>query len=129
MVVFMTGIMDIPETYYEAAKIDGAGAFQSFLRITLPLSTPIIFFYVTMALITCWGQFDMAVTLANNSGARGTAGPQNSLLFPAYLIYRTAFNSMDFGYSAAMGWLLTVFILLLALINNRISKRWVNYDK
>jgi multiple sugar transport system permease protein len=130
MVVFLTGLMDIPETYYQAAKIDGAGAFKRFFHITIPLTTPIIFFYLSMALITCWGQFDMAVTLASYSGGQaGGAGPQNSLLFPASVIYRTAFASMDFGYSASMGWLLTVFILALAFANSKLSKRWVFYDK
>ena len=128
MVVFLTGLLDIPGTYYEAARIDGASAWQSFLHITLPLSTPITFFYLSMALITCWGQFDMAVTLATYSGVAGT-GPSNSLLYPAYLIYSNSFKTMNFGYSAAMGWTMTVFILALAFVNNKLSKRWVCYDR
>lgn len=129
MVVFLTGLLDIPETYYEAAKIDGSSMFHSFFKITLPLSTPIIFFYLSMGLITCWGQFDMAVILASSSGVIGT-GPDNSLLLPSYLIYRKAFGgSMEFGSASATGWILTIFILIIALVNNKLSKRWVCYDK
>lgn len=129
MVIFLTGLLDIPETYYEAARMDGSGPLHSFIHITLPLSTPILFLYLSMALITCWGQFDMAVTLASSSGVIGT-GPQNSLLLPSYLMYNKAFGgSMEFGLSTATGWLLTLFILVLAFINNTLSKRWVCYDK
>jgi multiple sugar transport system permease protein len=124
MVVFLTGLLDIPDTYYEAAKIEGASPLTSLLHITIPLSSPIIFFYLTMALITCWGQFDIAVMLAGT-----TTGPENSLLYPAYLIYRTSFNSMDFGVAAAMGWTLAVFIVVLVFINSRLSKLWVTYDR
>ena len=128
MVVFMTGLLDIPDTYYEAAKLDGATGLQQLIHITLPLSTPIIFFYLSMALITCWGQFDIATTMAMYSGTIGT-GSSNSLLMPAYLIYNYSFNSMNFGYSAAMGWGLTLFIIVLSIINNRVQRWWVCYDK
>lgn len=125
MIVFLTNLLDIPETYYEAATIDGASVWTQFIRITIPLSSPIIFFYLTMALITCWGQFDIALMLADYAGP----GPSNSLLFPTYLMYRTAFNSMDFGVAAAMGWMLALFIFVIAFINNRLSKYWVTYDR
>ena len=71
----------------------------------------------------------MAVILASSSGVIGT-GPDNSLLLPSYLIYRKAFGgSMEFGPASATGWILTIFILIIALVNNKLSKRWVCYDK
>jgi ABC-type sugar transport system permease subunit len=73
-----------------------------------------------MALLTCWGQFDLAKVLD---------GPRNSLLFPSILIYGTSFNSMDFGRAAAMGWELAIFIFVIAFINNRLSKLWLSYDR
>jgi ABC-type sugar transport system permease subunit len=125
MIVFLTGILDIPDTYYEAASLDGASVWKQFTRITIPLSSPIIYFYLTMALITCWGQFDLTVILGGGTGT----GPQNSLLLPSYLIYQTSFRSMDFGRAAAMGWELAVFIFAISFINNRLSKLWVTYDR
>jgi multiple sugar transport system permease protein len=124
MLVFLTGLLDIPNTYYEAATLDGAGSWRQFFYITIPLSTPIIFFYLSMALLTCWGQFDLARVLGG-----GSSGPRNSLLFPSLLIYGTSFNSMDFGRAAAMGWELAIFIFVISFINNRLSKLWLSYDR
>jgi multiple sugar transport system permease protein len=123
MLIFLTGLLDIPNTYYEAATLDGAGSWRQFFYITIPLSTPIIFFYLSMALLTCWGQFDLARVLG------GGGGPRNSLLFPSILIYGTSFNSMDFGRAAAMGWELAIFIFVISFINNRLSKLWLSYDR
>lgn len=132
MVVFLTKLMDIPETYYEAARIDGADFFTCFRHITLPLSTPIIFLYLSMALITCWGQFDIPQTLASSGGgmtAAGYMGPGNALLLPTYSIYTSAFQDMNFGFAAVKGWVLIVIITVLTLINNGLSKLWVHYDE
>ena len=133
MVVFMTKLLDIPETYYEAARIDGADFFTSFCHITVPLSTPVIFLYLSMALITCWGQFDIAQTLATTSAggnaATGYMGPNNALLLPTYSVYSSAFGDMNFGYAAAKGWILILIIVVLTVVNNGLSKLWVHYDE
>jgi multiple sugar transport system permease protein len=122
MIIFLTGLLDIPDTYYEAATIDGASVGRQFFYITVPLSTPVIFFYLSMALLTCWGQFDLAKVL-------GGPGPRNSLLFPSLLIYSTSFDSMEFGRASAMGWELAIFIFIISFINNRLSKLWLSYDR
>lgn len=133
MVVFLTKLMDIPETYYEAARIDGADFFTSFRHITLPLSTPVIFLYLSMALITCWGQFDisqtLATTAAGGSAATGYMGPGNAFLLPTYSVYSSAFGDMNFGYAAAKGWVLILIIVVLTIANNSLSKLWVHYDE
>jgi ABC-type sugar transport system permease subunit len=131
MIVFLTGILDIPDTYYEAATLDGASAWKKFIHITLPLSSPVIFFYLTMALITCWGQFDLVMTLGSTGDRNASVGtgPGNSFLLPSYLMYQTSFRSMEFGRAAAMGWALAIFIFAISFINNRLSKLWVTYDR
>lgn len=133
MVVFLTKLMDIPETYYEAARMDGADFFTCFRHITLPLSTPVIYLYLSMALITCWGQFDTAQMLANvaagGAAATGYMGPSNAFLLPTYSVYSSAFTDMNFGYAAAKGWVLILIIVVLSTANNRLAKFWVHYDE
>ncbi len=130
MIIFLTRLMDISESYYEAAKIDGADFFQSFRHITLPLSTPVIYLYLSMAMITCWAQFETPVALAGTiaGGTTSYVGPSNCLLLPSYVIYRAAFSSMDFGYSSAIGWVMMVLIMVIYFIVEKTSKSWVNYD-
>lgn len=129
MVIFLTRMMEIPETLFEAARIDGADFFDTMFRITLPLSTPTIYLYLSMSLITCWAQFDIAYMLSNVTGTSSTTGgPSNSLLLPTFVIYRNAFGSMNFGFASAMGWILLIVIILIAFINSRLSKYWVSYD-
>lgn len=131
MIIFLTRLMDIPETYYEAAKIDGAGFWGQLRHITLPLSTPVIYLYLSMALITCWQTFDIPTALNGmlvQGGFSSGYGIENCWAFPMGVIYRAAFNQMDFGYAMALGIALLIFILIIGAVNNRLSKKWVNYD-
>ncbi len=129
VIIFLTRMLEIPDELYEAARIDGAGFWTISRRITLPLCKPTIYLYLSTTLITCWAQFDLAYVLSNVTGiSSSAAGPGNSLLLPTFLIYRTAFNSMDFGGASAMGMTLLAFIALVSFINTKLSKYWVSYD-
>jgi multiple sugar transport system permease protein len=106
MLIFLGGLQDIPKEYYEAAKIDGAGPLQSFLRITLPLLRPTSFFVLLVSTVTavCGSQtFDLIYVMT-----RG--GPANSTSLAIFYIYQQAFLFNEYGYAAAMA---SVFVILL----------------
>jgi multiple sugar transport system permease protein len=106
MIIFLAGLQGIPEVYYEAAEIDGAGAWSKLWRVTLPLMSPIIFFNFVIGMINAFQLFVQAYLITNG-------GPQNSTLFLVLYIYRSAFQSQKMGYAATLSWLL--FIILMAL--------------
>ncbi|MBK9121692.1 MAG: sugar ABC transporter permease [Chloroflexi bacterium] len=121
MLIFLAGLRQVPAEYYEAASIDGATAWQKFLRVTLPLITPIIFFNFIMQLISGFRVFTQAFVI--------TAGnPLDSTLFYALYLYRRAFNDFQMGYAAAMAWVLLLLIAFFTFISFRTSRYWVYYE-
>lgn len=121
MLIFLAGLQSIPETIYEAASIDGAGALAKFIFITIPMLSPIIFFNLIMGIIASFQVFDAAYIMTSG-------GPQNATLFYVLYIFRTAFESFRMGYASAMAWVLFVLIMALTVANFRLSGRWVHYE-
>jgi len=122
MIIFLAGLKQIPDIYYEAAEIDGAGRMIRFFKITLPLLTPIILFNLIMQTIGAFQVFTQAFII---SGGRG--GPINSTLFYTLHLYNRAFTFFEMGYAAAMGWVLVLIIGVLTIIIFKSSKMWVSY--
>ncbi|WP_300342650.1 sugar ABC transporter permease [Nesterenkonia sp.] len=123
MVIFLAGLRQIPDMYYEAASIDGAGKIKQFFTITIPLLTPIIFFNLIMQLIGAFQNFTQAFIVSGGSG-----GPADSTLFYTLYLYQQGFGRFDMGYAAAMAWLLVLIIASLTAINFFLAKYWVHYD-
>jgi multiple sugar transport system permease protein len=123
MVIFLAGLRQIPDAYYEASAIDGAGKLRQFFTITLPLLTPIIFFNLVLQLIGAFQSFTQAFVVSG-----GTGGPVDSTLFYTLYLYQTGFANLDMGYASAMAWLLVVIIAALTAVNFLLSKYWVFYD-
>lgn len=109
MIIFLAGLQGIPEIYYEAAEIDGAGRWSKLRYITLPLMSPIIFFNLVIGFIAAFQAFTIAYLATDG-------GPQNSTLFLVLYIYRTAFQSQNMGYAATLSWLLFIILLFLSLL-------------
>jgi multiple sugar transport system permease protein len=134
--VFLAGLQDIPEALYDAAKIDGASAWQRFLKVTLPLLTPVILFNLIMGIIGSFGVFTSAVVAGSASstgvgqGTGGTTsgGPLGSMLMYMMLLYRYAFRYFSMGYASAMAVTMFVVILVLTLILLKTSRSWVYYE-
>jgi multiple sugar transport system permease protein len=122
MVIFLAGLRQIPSMYYEAAAVDGAGAVTRFLRITLPLLTPIIFFNLVLQIINSFQSFTQAFII---SGGRG--GPADSTLFYSLYLYQQGFDNFDMGYASAMAWLLLMIIAGFTAVNFFASRYWVYY--
>jgi multiple sugar transport system permease protein len=126
MLIFLAGLKGIPPILYEAAEIDGAARLQRFLRITLPILSPTIFFNLVMTVIGSFQTFDSAFVI---STARGGAigSPLKSTLFYMMYLYQKAFSDLRMGYASAMAWLLFVVIVAVTYLINRSSQRWVFY--
>lgn len=107
--IFLAGLQGIPEVYYEAAEIDGAGPWVKLWNITLPLMSPIFFFNLVTGIIAAFQTFVSAFLMTNG-------GPQHSTLFFVLYIYRTAFESQKMGYAATLSWLLFLILLVLSFV-------------
>ena len=110
MIIFLAGLQDIPGELYEAARIDGAGAWARFRRITLPLLAPTSFFVLLTSMVAVvTGGLDMIFVLTSG-------GPANSTSLLIFYIYQQAFLFGDLGYAAAVGSVLVAFLLLISAV-------------
>lgn len=121
MVILLAGLKGIPAPLYEAAEMDGAGVFQRFLKVTLPLLTPALFFNLIIAIIGAFQVFTQAYIMTEG-------GPSYSTLFYLLYLYRMAFENFRMGYASAMAWVLFIIVLFFTLIQFRLSDRWVFYE-
>lgn len=109
MVIYLAGLQGIPDVFYEAAEIDGAGAWPKFWNITIPLMGPIILFNLVMGIIGSFQVFTAGFLITDG-------GPQNATLFYVLYMYQTAFERLRMGYAAALAWVLFAIILALTYI-------------
>ena len=123
MLIFLAGLKQIPAEYYEAASIDGAGAWAKFLKITLPLLTPIIFFNLVLQVISGFMVFTQAFIITG-----GTGRPLDTTLFYALYLYIRAFQTFEMGYSSAMAWVLLLIIAFFTALIFKSSSHWVFYE-
>lgn len=121
MVIFLAGLTGIPREYYEAAEIDGAGRIQKFFNITLPLLSPTTFFLVVTSLLSAFQVFDQVAVMTQG-------GPVTATKVINYAIYTEAFVSFRAGYAAAIATVLFIILLILTIIQLRLSRRWVHYQ-
>lgn len=128
--IFLAALRAVPSELYESAMLDGAGPLRRFYKITLPLITPVILFDLIYGTILGIQIFTPAFILTGGTSGGGayTAGPENSLLFYVYYLYKSAFQYSDMGYASAMAWVLFVISIVLALAIMRWSKAWVHYE-
>jgi multiple sugar transport system permease protein len=120
MVLFLAGLQNIPDTLYEAATLDGAGRWEKFRSITIPLLTPTIFFVLIVTIIGSFNVFGLALALTEGGPGRAT-----EVVF--VLIYEQAFEQYQFGMAAAMAVIMSVIVGLFTAINWWLGKRWVFY--
>lgn len=121
VVLWLAGLQAVPQTYYDAAMVDGAGRWARFRHITWPLLTPTTFF---MLVISCIGSFQVfAQTFVLTGG-----GPQRSTYTLVYYIYERAFQDFNMGDACAVAYVLFFFVLLLTIAQFQLQNRWVHYD-
>ncbi|MCY4147082.1 MAG: sugar ABC transporter permease [Chloroflexi bacterium] len=122
VIIFLAGLKQIPRTYYEAAEVDGASRWHTFRFITLPLLNPTIVFLLVLQTISFLRMF--APVLAMTEQGRG--GPLDSTTTVVLRVYREAFTSFDMGYASSLTVVLFAFILIITIIQLRVTARRVN---
>ncbi len=122
MIIFLAGLKQIPDEYYEAASVDGAGNLTKFFRITVPSLSPVILFNLVMQMISAFQAFTQAYII---SGGKG--GPLDSTMFYTLYLYTKGFYYYEMGYASAMAWVLLLIIGILTVIIFRSSNSWVTY--
>jgi ABC-type sugar transport systems, permease components len=121
MVILLGGLQAIDITYYDAARVDGAGAVRRFFNITIPMLTPTLFFTVIMGVINSLQVFDQTHVLTKG-------GPNYATTTIVYYVYVEAFTNMKMGYACAASIILFLIILLITLFQWKGQERWVHYD-
>lgn len=130
MLIFLAALQNVPESLYEAAKIDGAGRWRQFRHVTVPQISPAIFFNLVMGIIGSFQVFNEAyvITAGGTGGGPQPGGPRNSLLFVVLYVYQKGFVDFDMGYASALAWALFVIILALTMLVVRSGRAWVYYE-
>ena len=121
MLIFLAGLKNIPGSYYEAALVDGANAFQRFYKITLPLLSPVIFFNLVMQLISSFMTFTQALVITNG-------GPLDTTLFYQLYVYRQGFEQFNMGYASALSVVLLMIVAVFTSLVFKSSSAWVFYE-
>ncbi len=121
MVIYLAGLQAIPQELYEAADVDGAGAWARFWNITVPMVSPTTFFVLIMSLIWAFQVFEESYIMT-----RG--GPAYATTTVVYYIYLNAFRWSRMGKAAALAWLLFAVIFVFTFFQVRFQRRWVHYE-
>jgi multiple sugar transport system permease protein len=121
MLIFLAGLQGIPDIYYEAAEIDGAGRWAKLRHITLPMMSPIIFFNLLIGFINSFQVFVIGLLITNG-------GPNNATLFLVLYMYRTAIEGLKMGYAATLSWLLFFILMFLSFLTFRFIGKRVYYE-
>jgi multiple sugar transport system permease protein len=122
MIINIAGLQSVPTELYEAARIDGAGAWKSFRNITIPLMSPVLFYNLVIVLIGTFQYFTQAYVMTNGRG-----DPNNATLFINLVLFREGFVFNNMGYAAAIAWLLFAIVLGLAILLFAFARRRVYY--
>jgi multiple sugar transport system permease protein len=120
MIIFLAGLQGVPEELYDAASIDGANWWDRFRNVTLPMISPTIFFNLVLGIIGALRVFSISFVATDG-------GPAYATWFYMLHLYDSAFQNFLMGYASALAWMFFLVILVLTLIQFRLSGRWVFY--
>ena len=123
MVIFLAGLSDIPPDFYDAAKVDGAGVWQQFRHVTIPMLRNTLVFVMVMTVIASFQVFTSVYVMTQG-------GPERSTEVIAYTIFVNAFSATgQMGYASALAWLLFVAVFVFVLVQLRIYRSQRIYDE
>jgi multiple sugar transport system permease protein len=120
MLIFLAGLQGVPQELYDAADVDGAGPWHRFWAVTLPMISPALFFNLVMGIIGALKAFAMAYVSTQG-------GPSRATWFYALHLYTVGFQYFEMGYAAALAWIFAVVIILITMVQFRLSRNWVYY--
>jgi multiple sugar transport system permease protein len=122
IIVYLAGLKGIPTDLYEAARIDGAGPWQSLRHITIPMLTPVIFYTIVLSVVEVLQYFLVPLVLQE-----GTGEPGGSTMFYNLYLYKNFFTFQNMSYGATLAWLLFLISLIITLVLFGTARRWVYY--
>lgn len=122
IIIFLAGLQNIPNTYYEAARVDGANSWQQFRRVTLPLLSPITYFVVLMGIINSLKLFTQIEVMTPEGG------PLNSTSVLVFYLYQEAFRKYRFGRASALAFILFIIVIIITMIQRTYSEKRVHYQ-
>ena len=123
MIYFLAALQAVDRDLYAAAQVDGANAFRQFLHVTVPGIRSVAIFVVVLCTIGSFQLFELPFVMLNN-----TSGPDNAGLTIVMYLYQNGFVSGDLGYASAVGWSLAFGVLIISLIQLRLSGTWTTED-
>jgi multiple sugar transport system permease protein len=123
MVIYLSGLQNVPRELYEAAEIDGANAWRRLWHVTIPLISPVIYFNLIMGII---GTLQTFTTVFVMTGTADGNPARSTLLYALYL-FSTAFYDLRMGYASAMAWMLFVLIVGLTLLATKLTEKRIHY--
>jgi multiple sugar transport system permease protein len=121
MIIFLAGLQGVPAELLEAAQIDGAGRWTRFRHVTIPMVSPTLLFNLIIGIVGALQVFTSAVVATNG-------GPNYATWFFILHLYQNGFINFDMGYASALAWIFLVIVLILTMVNVRLSNRWVYYE-
>lgn len=121
MLILTAGLESIPQDYFEAARIDGAGRWRTLISVKLPLLSPVLFFTITLTLINSFQVFTQPYVLTGG-------GPGDATTTMVLYMYERGFEAYQMGYASAIAWILFLIILVLTVLQFRVRRRWVFYE-
>jgi multiple sugar transport system permease protein len=128
VIIYFAALRNVPLEQYEAARLDGANAWQQFLHVTLPMISGALFFTLIVNTIASLQMFSEVYTMFFGQQAGQSGGAGEAALFYVIYLFRNAFEFFRMGYASALGWLLFVVILIITLIQVRFTRRFVYYE-
>jgi multiple sugar transport system permease protein len=120
MLIFLAGLQSVPTELYDAARVDGAGRWTTFTRVTVPMISPVIFYNLIIVLIATFQYFTQAYVITNGRG-----DPAGETLFFNLNLFREAFQFYNMGYASALAWVLFVVVLGLTVLLFKTAASWV----
>jgi multiple sugar transport system permease protein len=124
IVIYLSGLQDVPTSMLEAAELDGAGWLQRLWNITIPMVSPITLFNLITGVI---GEFQYFAQAYVFRGSHGLGYPLNSTLFYSVYLYQNGFLWLKMGYASAMAWILFIIILICTILLLKVSDRFTYY--
>ena len=122
IIIFLAGLQNIPDSYYEAARVDGANAWQQFRNVTLPLLSPITYFVVLMGIINSFKVFTQIEVMTPEGG------PLNTTSVLVFYLYQEAFHKYRFGRASALAFILFIIVIAITMIQRAYSEKRVHYE-
>ena len=127
MLINLASLQGVPSELYEAAKIDGAGWWNSLRNITIPMVSPVIFYNLILGVVGLLQYFIVPWVMNPGGGQPGSGYPEGTTRFFMIYFYKQAFSYQNMGYGAALAWMMFIIALIITIILFRTSRHWVYY--